>query len=465
MSSPAPSPDPVTPLFIEPLVPTADVPIEPVQQPPATPVDAAPPAEPADPAPLLTLRDGVPAVVDDPRALQAACDRLAAGHGPVAVDAERASSYRYGHRAYLVQIRREGSGTVLIDPIACPDLSGVHDAFGGAEWILHAANQDLPCLAELGLAPARLFDSELAGRLAGFPRVGLATMVEHFLGLRIEKDHSAADWSKRPLPESWLRYAALDVEVLIELRDLLEAELRRQGKLQWAREEFEHVRTAVPPPAVPDRWRRVSGIHRIRNRRQLAIIREMWQTRDRLASASDISPTRLIPDASIMHVATSTPSSLGALAAAPEFIGRASRRHLDSWWTAISDAQAMPESALPEVTRSLDGPPPPHRWAERDRDAADRLIRVKALVVELASEIGMPTENLLQPDAVRRLAWKPPDRIDAASVGSALRENGARAWQIALTAAPLAAALVALPASPLTEAPSISEQPDESGSP
>jgi ribonuclease D len=369
MSRPAQSPGAVTPLFIEPSPASRSDADEPVAV-PTTPLDVsadgaddADATDPAEAAPLLTLRDGVPAVVDTPEALRSACERLAAGQGPVAVDAERASSYRYGHRAYLVQIRRDGSGTVLIDPIACPDLAAVQDAFGGEEWILHAANQDLPCLAELGLAPDRLFDSELAGRLAGFPRVGLATMVEHFLGLRIEKDHSAADWSKRPLPDSWLRYAALDVEVLIELRDLLEAELDRQGKLEWAREEFEHVRTATPAPAVPDRWRRVSGIHRIRNRRQLAIIREMWQTRDRLASASDISPTRLIPDISIMHVATSTPASVSALAAAPEFIGRASRRHLDAWWKAIQDAQLMPESALPEITRAVDGPPPPHRWA------------------------------------------------------------------------------------------------------
>ncbi len=394
-------------------------------------------------APLLTLRDGVPTVVDDPDALRLVCQRLAAGHGPVAVDAERASSYRYGHRAYLVQIRRDGAGSIMIDPIACPDLSSVQAALGDAEWILHAANQDLPCLAELGLAPAKLFDSELAGRLAGFPRVGLATMVEHFLGLRIEKDHSAADWSRRPLPDAWLRYAALDVEVLIELRDLLEAELERQGKLGWAQEEFEHVRTAPAPSASTDRWRKVSGIHRIRSRRQLAIIWQMWLTRDRLASATDVSPTRLIPDASILHVATSTPSSKQALAASSDFIGRGSRRHLDDWWQAIHDATQMPDSELPEIGRPSDGPPPPHRWAERDREAADRLIRVKSLVVNLALDLGMPTENLLQPDAVRRLAWKPPEHIDRASIAAALAEYSARAWQIELTAEPIAQIMLA----------------------
>ena len=158
-----------------------------------------------------------------------------AGSGPVAVDAERASGYRYGQRAYLVQLRREGAGTALIDPVACPDLSGLGEALSGVEWVLHAATQDLPCLREIGMVPTRLFDTELAGRLAGFPRVGLGAMVEGVLGFVLEKGHSAVDWSTRPLPEPWLRYAALDVELLVDLRDALEKELDRQGKLEWAR--------------------------------------------------------------------------------------------------------------------------------------------------------------------------------------------------------------------------------------
>ena len=292
---------------------------------------AAPAEAPAVPlAPLLELRDGVPAVIDTDAAFATAVDRIAAGTGPLAVDAERASSYRYGHRAYLVQLRRAGSGLMLIDPIACPDLAGVGAAAGSAEWIVHAANQDLPCLADLGLRPPALFDTELAGRLAGYPRVGLGTMVENLLGWRMEKDHSAADWSQRPLPQPWLRYAALDVEVLIELRDALETELDRQGKLEWARQEFEHVRLAPASPVQPERWRRLSGIHKIRQRRPLAVARAMWLARDRIASANDISPSRLLPDSSIMHVAVTTPASAHELAASKEFHGRGSRQHLAS---------------------------------------------------------------------------------------------------------------------------------------
>ncbi len=441
------------PVFLEPVPLTDELPARPPErrEPPQVARTRSEPAgEPATDqpseiaaAPLLTLRDGDPAVIDTPATLAEAASRLASGAGPVAVDAERASSYRYGHRAYLVQLRREGSGTLLVDPIACPDLSPLGTALGDTEWVIHAATQDLPCLAEVGLNPPTLFDTELAGRLAGYPRVGLATMVETLLGWRLEKDHSAADWSRRPLPQPWLRYAALDVEMLVELRDALEAELRRQGKLEWALEEFEHERIAPSLSAVAsvDRWRRVSGIHRVRDRRQLAVVRALWQARDRLAREADISPTRLLPDAAIVHAASSRPASAEALAESKDFVGRGSRRHLHEWWSSMAEARALPDAELPEIARPQEGPPPAHRWQDKDRAAAARLMAAKAAVAAIADEHALPAENLLQPDAVRRLAWQPPDPLQEPAVADRLAELGARRWQVALTAGPLARAL------------------------
>jgi ribonuclease D len=195
------------------------------------------PAPAEDEAPLVLLaepRDGIPDPVADEDALAAVVEAFAAGRGPVAVDAERASGYRYTQRAYLVQLRRDGAGTVRVDPVPLPDLAGLNAVISDTEWVLHAASQDLPCLAELGLRPTKLFDTELASRLAGFERVGLAAITERLLGYTLEKHHSAADWSTRPLPRSWLSYAALDVELLIDLRDHLAEELTRQGKLAWS---------------------------------------------------------------------------------------------------------------------------------------------------------------------------------------------------------------------------------------
>ncbi len=399
-----------------------------------------------DVIPLLEPRDGLPPVVETPEQLEEATRALAAGTGPVAVDAERASGYRYGHRAYLVQFRRAGSGTVLIDPVTTPDLSGIDAALAGTEAVLHAANQDLPCLAELNYRPRELFDTELAGRLLGFPRVALGTLVETVLGLHLEKGHSAADWSTRPLPEEWLRYAALDVEVLVELRDALAEMLTDQGKLEWARQEFAAVLAAAPPAPRPDPWRRTSGIHRVRSRRSLAVVRAMWEQRDQLAQELNLSPGRVLPDAAIVEAARSLPGSNAALVRIPGFTGRVARKHLAEWLGAVRRARSLPDSALPDTggPAAAAGPPPTHRWAERDPAAAARLAAVRAAMTELAEAHTMPTENLLPPDAVRRVCWEPPDPPGREAVAEALASYGARPWQVELAAGPIAEAFTDL---------------------
>ncbi|MBX6370921.1 MAG: HRDC domain-containing protein [Acidothermus sp.] len=387
--------------------------------------------------PHLSLRDGLPDLIDTPDQLARAAQALASGEGPVAIDAERASAYRYGHRAYLIQLRREGVGTFLVDPIRLSDLSPLAAAIGSAEWVIHAAAQDLPCLAERGLRPARLFDTELAARLAGYPRVGLAAMVETLLGFRLDKNHARVDWSRRPLPEAWLRYAALDVEVLAELREILRTELRRQGKLRWAAEEFEYLRTSLPPTPAPERWRRVSGIHQVRGRRGLAVVRELWSVRDHLAREADLSPTRLLPDEAIIWAATHRVTTREQLLAA----GFPSR-DLETWWTAVRRAHRLADSALPAAAPASPGPPPAHRWRDKSPAAAERLAAARAAVAALADEHRLPAENLLSPDVVRRLCWDPPDPPDEAAVAEVLRRGGARPWQIRLTAGPLSRVLV-----------------------
>jgi ribonuclease D len=367
------------------------------------------------------------------------------------VDAERASGYRYGQRAYLVQLRRAGSGTHLVDPIAVPDLGPLAEALTGTEWVLHAASQDLPCLREVGLAPDRLFDTELAGRLLGEPRVGLSALLESELGVSLAKEHSAADWSTRPLPEPWLRYAALDVELLVELRDVLEAKLAADGKLDWALEEFEAVRSA--PPAAPrtDPWRRTSGMHKLRRPRQLAVVRSLWLRRDEIARRRDTSPGRVLPDSAIVAAALAAPTGqrIDEVAA---FQGRGARRHLRDWESAVAEALALPESELPPPALPSDGPPPPRSWPDRDPDAAARLQAARADLGALAERRTLPLENLLSPDLVRRLAWRPPAPLDEDHVTAALAAGGARRWQIALPAPVLLAdlALTAADAPPAT---------------
>jgi ribonuclease D len=390
----------------------------------------------APPAPLLELREGLTPVVDTEDALAATVEALRAGTGPVAIDAERASGYRYSARAYLVQIRREGSGTHLVDPIPFGDLSAVQDALGDAEWILHAATQDLPCLLELGLRPTTLFDTELAGRLLGYPRVGLATLVETIVGKRMRKEHSAVDWSVRPLPDPWLEYAALDVEVLLELREALGAELEAAGKAEWARQEFEHLVTATPSGPRQDPWRRTSGMHRARGRRALAAVRALWQTRDAIASQRDITPGRIIPDAAIVEAANALPRDKGSLLGLKGFRGRGAERYAPQWVAALREARELPDTDLPPVAARYDGPPPPRAWADRDPVAAARLAKARADLKHRAEELDLPVENLLTPDYLRRLLWEPPagpeDPDLPEKVAGRLTELGARQWQVDL---------------------------------
>jgi len=382
-----------------------------------------------DPVPLLAPREGVPDVVTDERELRRCVAALHAGRGPVAVDAERASSYRYGQAVYLVQLRREGAGSWLIDPVACPDLSEVGAALAGVEWVLHAAGQDLPCLAEVGMRPTQLFDTELGARLAGLPRVGLGAVIEQLLGLVLAKEHSAADWSTRPLPEPWLRYAALDVEVLVELRDAVAGLLQEQGKLAFAEQEFAAIVAAPPPLPRFDPWRRTSGMHKLRQRTQLAAVRELWWARDAQAQARDTAPGRVLPDAAVVEAAAALPETVEALLALPGWRGPAARRQARTWLAALTRARQLPDTELPPLSLPSDAPPPPRAWSERDPDAAARLATARESIAELSTRLAIPAENLMTPDVVRRVLWAPPGPGELDDV---LRGHGARQWQVDL---------------------------------
>lgn len=411
---------------------------------PLEPDEASEPDIP--PAPLLTLRDGLPRVTDTDEGLRSACVAISNGTGPVGIDAERASGYRYSSRAYLIQLRREGSGTWLIDPIGLSTLAPLEQALAGTDWILHAATQDLPCLAELGLKPqAELFDTELAGRLLGYPRVGLGTLVETVLGYSMLKEHSAADWSTRPLPESWLEYAALDVEVLVELRDALARELEAAGKAEWARQEFEYLRSFRPAPRV-DAWRRTSGSHKVRGRRGLAAVRELWEARDAIAQQRDVTPGRILPDSAIVAAANELPIDRSGLLGTKGFHGRGAERYASRWVAALKRAAELPEDELPTRAPRGDGPPTPRAWAERDPVAARRLALARDAVAELGERVSVPVENLLTPDYLRRTLWTPPSTRQPGElldeVTAMLAAYGARGWQIALTAPLLTTAIL-----------------------
>lgn len=369
-----------------------------------------------------------------------ACRALAGADGPVAVDVERASGFRYSSRAYLVQVFRRGAGVFLFDPPALGDMSPLQDAIGDAEWVFHAATQDLPSLADIGLVPQRIFDTELSARLLGWPGVGLAAVVERTLGIVLKKEHSAADWSTRPLPQSWLEYAALDVEHLLDVRDAIAAELDETGKRDWAEEEFRDELTREPKPAPAEPWRRLTGLHKLRGRRNLAIVRALWLARDALAREQDTAPGRLVPDRSLVAAVIASPRSKSELSAVKDFTGRASRTELDRWWQAFVDGRA--ETDLPLERVPSDALPPVRAWATR-RPEADRRIKAAKPVIDAHAEfLSIPLENLLTPEHLRRVAWRPPAPATPEAIAAELADLGARPWQIAQTAPLISRAFV-----------------------
>lgn len=383
-------------------------------------------------------------VIDDRTEFEAACRALAEGTGPVAVDVERASGFRYSQRAYLVQVFRRDAGVFLFDPPAIEDFSALQQAIGDEEWVFHAASQDLPSLRELGLLPRTIFDTELASRLLGQERVGLAAVVERTLEITLAKEHSAADWSTRPLPDSWLEYAALDVLHLIDVRDVIARELEEAGKTAIAAEEFAATLERQPKPPREEPWRRLSGLHKLRGARNLAVARELWTAREEYAQEIDVSPGRLVPDRALVAALLAAPQSKQALAGLKEFSGRASRTQLDRWWQAIvrgRESEQLPRERVPSDTL-----PPPRAWADRNPDADLRLKAARPVVEQLAEELHMPTENLLTPEFLRRLAWEPP-ALTVDAVSEALEALGARPWQIAHTAQKIVDAFVDAPQS------------------
>lgn len=398
--------------------------------------------------------DGVPDLVDDPESLAATIERFAAGSGPVAVDAERAHGFRYSARAYLIQLRRAGAGTALIDPIAFrsgggeADLSPLSDAIVDAEWIVHAASQDLPCLVEINLVPNKIFDTELAARLLGDPRVALGTLIENAFGQRLLKEHSAANWSTRPLPEQWLNYAALDVELLIELREIMATRLDEAGKREWAEQEFAYlathsrdVRTARAEP-----WRRTSGIHAVRNPRGLAAVRELWSERDALARKSDTAPGRIVPDRAIADAGVLSAKAAverPQLRSIAGFNRRTAKRFEANWLAALQRAGDLTAAELPSVRPSAEELPPTKTWSNKKPVAHARFTAAREAMLALAEQKQLPVENLLTPDFLRQLAWSPPQTLDIDSVDERLAGLGARPWQRELVSPTIVSAFAA----------------------
>lgn len=387
-----------------------------------------------DVVPLNVPSVPIPPVINTDRALRRAAAELAAASGPVAIDTERAQGIRYGRRAFLVQLKREDK-IYLIDPEAFTDLRIINEALAEAEWVIHAATQDFPSLDLLGIRPARLFDTELGARLAGMERVNLGAVVEELLGYRLAKKHSKENWSTRPLPQNWLIYASLDVDVLLDLRDAVEELLQQQGKLEFAHQEFAHL--CLMPAFNEDeykkeRWRKTKGRSELRSQHQLTALRNLWLERDRLAQKKDIDSKLLLPDSALIAAAKTMPRTVPAVLQIPGFQTRLLRRQAPRWVRAIAaasrDTNPVPYS-LPSTA-----PPPLKAWETKRPQCLAVLTEVRDAISGHSERLNIPVQNLINPDYVRRICWEPPAPYSQDALVDALRACGARPWQVQLIA-------------------------------
>lgn len=412
---------------------------------------------------LSSPRDGVPALSDTPESVQTVSESLSRGRGPVAVDTERASGFRFDDRAFLVQLRRDGAGTHLVDPAAVPQageiLAPVMDT---TPWILHAAHSDLPALTSLGWRTPELHDTQIAGRLLGYGQIGLAGMLEEFLGVTVAKDKGRKDWSARPIPDAMLSYAALDVELLIELRDVTLSRLRDLGRGDWYRQECDHVSRGWSFPVPEPDWRKLRGIGHVRDARGLEIVRRLIDARTSVARDRDVPPEHVLRGSSILDLAQQPGRADRQLSREVSGASRLARTSRGSGFareltavlsSALRQAISADPASLPDRPTSSGGRPD-HRTWERDHPLAYRLSTDFRDALSVVSDCtGIRTEDLLTVRALRSVAWDvscllvpagatgpslsgnaPNDPVSELEnmLGQALEDQQCRRWQVDL---------------------------------
>lgn len=381
--------------------------------------------------------NGIPPVLTTKAELSEVAAKLRDTAGPLAVDAERAGSFRYSQGAYLLQLHSHAIGTVLIDPIALPDLSELAESAAKNVWILHAAQNDLPCLSELAMVPTTLFDTEIAAQILAEEHFSLGALVAKYCGVKLEKKYSMVDWSTRPLPDNWLAYAALDVEFLIPLYEQLHARLEAEGKAAWAEEEFEALRVREPKTPSDEPWRDLRGIGRISTARSLGAVRDLWRRRDELAQQNDLAPSKLLSDKVLIQLARQLPTTASQLR---RLLPGRSRRWQRDWEAVLTQVRQLPATRLPHRQHHT-GPHPHQRlWKSNYPDSFERLEVIRASVAHVAEREKISKDVALAPKVQRELAWQAP-HADVAAVRETLTKAGARHWQVDLVTDQIVAGL------------------------
>ncbi len=332
-------------------------------------------------------------MVQDAGSLAALATRLA-NERRLAIDTEAASFHRYVDRVYLLQLTSDGE-TALVDPLTVPDLSPIGRLLAdpAVEVIFHDADYDLRILdRDYGFRARRLWDTKVAAQLSGEVAFGLGALLEKYFGIRLSKALQRADWSRRPLTEAMIAYAAADTAYLPDLRDLLDARLRESHRLAWAEEEFVRLEAVrwTERAAAGEQFLAIKGAKALRPA-QLAVLRAVWEWRERTAADLDRAPFRVLANEALVALARAAPATPEALAAVPQLPASVARRHGPALLSAVAAGRATPQADWPRVERSP--------RARRDPEEDARFQRLRELRARRAPEVGLDP-GLVCPNAV-----------------------------------------------------------------
>jgi ribonuclease D len=347
----------------------------------------------------------------------------------LALDTEGASFHRFLDRIYLLQLStRERSAIIDPLPIGSPKRLGDLLQDKSVEVVFHDADYDLRLLhQDYGWHVTNIFDTRIAAQLLGIKSFGLAALLQQYFDVKLDKKHQRADWSMRPLTQDMLEYAAQDTRYLLQLKDHMQAELERRGRLHWAREEFARLEgTRWEAEESMEGFLRLKGARDL-SRRELAVLREVANWRDTVAAKLDRATFRVMGNEVLFELARRAPrnvTELGTIKGMPK--GMLERAGADII-AAILRGMEAPEAELPKFPRG-------QRWS-KDRDFDERVARLKSVRDAAATRLELDPGVLCSRERLETVA-----RSEARTVQDLAAVPDLRRWQIEVMGEELIAA-------------------------
>jgi ribonuclease D len=339
----------------------------------------------------------------------------------IAIDIEADSLYHYFDKVCLIQISND-SDTFVLDPLAINELQPLSPimAAPSVEKVFHAAGYDIHCLRrDYSFTFSKIFDTHIAAQLLGYEQLGLGALLESLFGIAHSKRRQRDDWSRRPLDPEQLQYAAMDTHHLLALRDLLEEQLDKKGRLPWAREEF-LVAAGVEQPEKqfdPEGYRRIKGTRSL-PMQQTAVLRALYQLRDRYARELDLPPFKVINNPVLLDLAVRPPRAANEMLRRPGISQRVARRFAHEICSTIEKARSEDPSFLARTE--------PRQWTPPSREMKQRFESLRSWRRNKAAELQLDVGVLCPGNVLETLAANPPSDLAALEICNGLRRWRAR---------------------------------------